>query len=608
MGDQPVQHPAVEIHKNSGRQLRGARLWLARTAYFVTVLLVLIFFFVGLPAYQKFLDTGDIGMMVMQDTGGNLIVSSVAAAGDADGAGIQKGDEILSINGISKPSVEQANTLISGKIGDPVTINVRTGSLTARSVDLKISGRASQLLAQMHFSFRFLGVYNLVISCLLGAGIFLTSLLVFFRRSNDWLVILVAFSMLTFGAFLTTPVGYGTYKLHVLVIHNLIYMFGMVSMIVVYFLFPSGHFEPRWTRWVSILIFIPVMLDLWNLMTVNNYLVDFILWIGFFALGAYAQLYRYWKVATPTERQQTKQVVFGAVACFSIIAFLDLASIVLAPFLTYIQNLLFTFLIVKAGATIPVLVLDICFVLAIYRYRLWDTDLYINRTLVYSLVTLFLMLVWTLTTQVLNHASQSLFGKQVSWLGALLSSLQVAVIYKPVRKWVEKSINDRFYKDRIDYSEALVELQPEMWTYLTPVDLGHILVTKVPMLLQSTNAALFMQERQGPNLTEVHNIHPAEAYKLQFTPETMKKMDNATVLSLPEGGPFSILVPLTVARLKVYDLVGVLAIGPRTQGRGYSRDHLNDLSALGRSAGKALYMLKMHEKKQAREIPSRVEG
>jgi hypothetical protein len=85
-------------------------------------------------------------------------------------------------------------------------------------------------------------------------------------------------------------------------------------------------------------------------------------------------------------------------------------------------------------------------------------------------------------------------------------------------------------------------------------------------------------------------------------------MDNATVLSLPEGGPFSILVPLTVARLKFYDLVGVLAIGPRTQGRGYSRDHLNDLSALGRSAGKALYMLKMHEKKQAREIPSRVEG
>jgi hypothetical protein len=129
--------------------------------------------------------------------------------------------------------------------------------------------------------------------------------------------------------------------------------------------------------------------------------------------------------------------------------------------------------------------LDLSFVFAVYRYRLWDPDLYINRTLVYSLVTLLLMIVWVATTQVLNYASEQLLGKQAGWLGALLSSLQVAVIYKPVRKWVEKWINSRFYKDRIDYSEALVELKPEMWTYLTPVDLGHTLVTTVPSLLQS---------------------------------------------------------------------------------------------------------------------------
>jgi hypothetical protein len=473
---------------------------------------------------------------------------------------------------------------------------------------MKYADRANQLLAKSHLSFRFLGVYNLVFSCLLAAGIFVTSLLVFFRRSNDWLVILVAFSMIAFGSFLTTPVGYGTYKLHVAFMNNFIYMVGMVSMIIVFFLFPSGHFEPRWTRWASIFILIPAMLDLLNLQTINNYLLDFILWIGFFAVGAFAQVYRYLRVATPTERQQTKQVVFGAVACFSIIAFLDLVSILLPPILTYIQNLLLSFLIVKAGATIPILVLDVSFVLAIYRYRLWDTDLYINRTLVYSLVTLFLMGVWILTTQILNYASQTFFGKQINWLGALLSSLQVAVIYKPVRKWVEERINNRFYKDRIDYGEALVELRPEMWTYLTPTNLIHTLVTIVPALLQSTSGALFLQERQGLVLTEVYNIHPSDAYKFQFADEMLKKLKDADVLSLPGRGPFVLLVPLTVARLKVYDLIGILAIGPRTQGRGYSRDHLNDLSTLGSKAGTALYMLRLNDKKQIKDIPSRAEG
>ena len=144
-----------------------------------------------------------------------------------------------------------------------------------------------------------------------------------------------------------------------------------------------------------------------------------------------------------------------------------------------------------------------------------------------------------------------------------------------------------------------MELQPEMWNYLTPTDLGHILVTKVPALLQSTSAALLIQERKGLTLAEVHDLHPSDANRFQFSGEILKKLEEGKALNIPEGGPFTLLVPLSIPRLKVYDLVGVLAIGPRTKGRGYSRDHLNDLTSLGRSAGTALYMLQLNEKKHA---------
>lgn len=607
MIESPVHPTADEIHKHHPRRLHGVRLWLARGSYLVLFSLVLIFFIAGFQAYLDWWNRGFIGLAVRQGQNGSLIAAFVDPNGDAGSAGVRVGDVLLAVNGVRVSSVAQADQVLAGRIGDPVTITVQTGSAAPRQYALVYAGRFLQLLASLHLSVRFLFVYNTVFSCLLALGVILSSPLVFLRRSNDWLVILVAFAMIAFASYLLSPVGFGTARLKVLFMNYLIYMVGMVSMIIVFFIYPSGHFEPRWTRWISLLLVVPAFMDFVNLLTIHNSLLDFFLWIGFLALGAFAQLYRYRRVSSPVERQQTKWVVFGAVACFSIIAILDVAAFLLSYILPYTQYLLYQ-LLINVWATLSILVLDLSFMVAIYRYRLWDTDLYINRTLVYSVVTLFLMAVWILTTQVLNYASQIFFGKQINWLGALVSSLQVAVIYKPVRKWVEKWINNRFYKDRIDYSEALVELRPEMWTYLTPSDLGHTLVTTIPALLQSTSGALFIRERQGMVLTEVHNIHPSDAYKFHFNEETLKKLGNATVLSLPEGAPFALLVPLTVSRLKVYDLVGVLAIGPRPQGRGYSRDHLNDLSALGRNAGTALYMLGLNEKKRTNVIPSKVEG
>jgi hypothetical protein len=605
MVEQPVHHTTGEVHKHHERRLSGARLWLARGCYFILFSLVLIFFGVGFRDYLDWWNRGAIGLAVRQNQNGSLIASLVDPNGDAGSAGVRVGDTLLAVNGIRVSSEAQANQALVGKIGDPVTITVQTGSTAPRQVSLVYAGRFLQLLANLHLSVRFLFIYNMVFGCLLALGVILSSPLVFLRRSNDWLVILVAFAMIAFASYLLSPVGFGAVKLKILFMDFLIYMVGMVTMIIVFLIYPSGHFEPHWTRWVSILLIVPAVLDFVNLETIHNSLLDFLLWIGFLAVGAFAQLYRYRRVSSQVERQQTKWVVFGAVACFLIIAILNLAAFLLSSLLPYTQYLLYQ-LLINVWATLSILVLDLSFVLAVYRYRLWDTDLYINRTLVYSLVTLFLMLVWVITTQVLNYASQQLFGKQVGWLGAILSSLQVAVIYRPVRKWVEKWVNNRFYKDRIDYSEALVELRPEMWTYLTPADLGHTLVTTVPALLQSTSGALFLRERHRLTLTEVHNLHPSDAYKFHFSDEAIRKLENANVLSLPEGGPFAILVPLTVSRLKVFDLVGILAIGPRPQGRGFSRDHLNDLSSLGRNAGTALYMLKLNEKKHIKEIPSRV--
>jgi len=605
MVEQP-DHTPEEGHRSHARRLYGFRLWLARGIYFVIFSLILVFFVIGFPGFLNYFNQGGIGAAVSQGTDGRLILN-VQPTGDTDILGVRKGDVLLAVNGVPVTSPAQANKLFAGKIGDPVTIEVQTGNAAPRQYSLAYAGGILNLIEQLHLSLQFLAVYYAVFTCLLALGVILASPLVFFRRSRDWLVILVAFSMIAFASSFLAPVGFGASKLNMGFMNSLIYILGMSSMAIVFFIFPSGHFEPRWTRWVAIALFVLALLDILNMLTIGSGELDFYLWVIFFALGTFAQIYRYRRVATPAERQQTKQVVFGVVACYSLVVIIDLVLALSFSRMVYAQFVLLS-LLLRPWSTLPVLVLDLSFVFAIYRYRLWDTDLYINRTLVFSLVSLFLVVVWAVITYVINSTSQEYFGQQAVVLSVLLSSLSVATIYQPVRKWVEKWFNAHFYKDRIDYSEALIELQPEMWNFLTPTDLGHTLVTIIPALLQSTSGALFIQEGKTLKLTEVHNMHPSEASKFLFTEETFKKLESASIVNLPEGEPFAMLVPLTVSRFKVNDLIGVLAIGPRTQGRGYSRDHLNDLSSLGGNAGMALHMLKLNEKKRIKEISTVTTG
>ena len=606
MGENSINLTQEHLQKVHPRYLHGLPLWLARAVYFVLLLFIIIFFIAGFPGFLNFFNQGGIGAAVSQGSAGGVILS-VQPTGDADSVGVKNGDMLLAVGGVPVTSAAQAVKLIIGKIGDPVTITVQTGSAAPRQYSLVYGGGTLNLIEHLHLSLQFLAVYYAIFTCLLALGVILTSPLVFFRRSRDWLVILVAFSMIAFAAIFLAPVGYGAVHFNLGYLDSLVYIIGMTSMVIVFFIFPSGHFEPRWTRWLAIFLFIPALLDLLNLLTVYNALLDFYLWAGFFAAGAFAQVYRYRRVATPAERQQTKQVVFGAVACFSLVVIIDLVLFSLAYLLPYPQFEL-TSLLLKPWSTLPVLILDISFVFAIYRYRLWDTDLYINRTLVYTLVTLFLVLVWFAITQILKYSTLQLLGKQLSWLGPIISSLPVFAIYKPVQQWVEKWVNKHFYKDRIDYSEALIELKPEMWNFLTPADLGHTLVTIIPALLQSSSGALFIEEKESLKLIEVHNMHPSEAYKFHFSEDILKKLGNAEIVNLAEAGPFALLVPLTVTRFKVNDLVGVLAIGPRTLGRGYSRDHQKDLSDLGRNAGMALHMLKLNERKRIKDLPPATAG
>jgi predicted metalloprotease with PDZ domain len=133
---------------------------LARGSYFLLFLLVLTFFIVGFPVYLTSWNQGGIGVVITQDAAGKLI-TSVSPAGDAAEAGVRTGDYLISVNGITAQSTDQANQLLTGKIGDPVAITIVSGNQVPRQVSLVFAGRFMQLLEQMHLSLKFLIAYNI---------------------------------------------------------------------------------------------------------------------------------------------------------------------------------------------------------------------------------------------------------------------------------------------------------------------------------------------------------------------------------------------------------------------------------------------------------------
>src|SRR5205085_3048656 len=103
------------------------------------------------------------------------------------------------------------------------------------------------------------------------------------------------------------------------------------------------------------------------------------------------QPYRYRRVSSPLQRQQTKWAVYGATAGILVFLAWYVPPLAFPPlsqtgsFYSVFFNPVFTFL---------TLVFPICIGFAILRYRLWDIDILINRTLVYGTLTATLALVY----------------------------------------------------------------------------------------------------------------------------------------------------------------------------------------------------------------------
>jgi hypothetical protein len=146
------------------------------------------------------------------------------------------------------------------------------------------------------------------------------------------------------------------------------------------------------------------------------------------------------------------------------------------------------FLGVAAFAAIP-----IAAGIAILRYRLYDIDLLINRTLVYGSLTLSLAAIYAGGIVLIQGLFRALTGQETQ-LAVVPSTLAIAALFNPLRRHVQAFIDRRFYRRRYDARKTLASFSARLREETDLNRLGDELVSVVRAAVRPAHASLWLRQ------------------------------------------------------------------------------------------------------------------
>jgi hypothetical protein len=368
----------------------------------------------------------------------------------------------------------------------PVTLSQNRGFAQKSQDWTEVDTRAS--LVRLGISYETFRTYDTWSNLFITIFYFGLGLFIFWRRSDDWMALLFSTFFITFPG----TVIFGTLaQYHPAWITVQVVTDSLSSLLfLALFIFPDGRFVPRWTRWVA---FGYAGVQLWRLFQPDLYekvALPFVMPI--FLCIILSQVYRYRRVSSPSERQQTKWVVFGLSIGFTpllvyLLVFLSNpgfrqpGALGMAFFL--IGNILWTFSLVSLYLSVT---------LAILRSHLWDIDVIIRKTLIYGALTATLALVFFGGVVLLQQLIGGISGTQNSPVAIVISTLLIAALFTPLRNRIQRDIDRRFYRKKYDAEKTLEGFAVSVRDEVKLDELTSRLLAIVEETLQPENVSVWL--------------------------------------------------------------------------------------------------------------------
>jgi Na+/proline symporter len=219
-------------------------------------------------------------------------------------------------------------------------------------------------------------------------------------------------------------------------------------------------------------------------------------WLGF-------QIYRY--VSRHEQRQQTKWLVFaGSISLGCLILYFALQGLVPAfkqpdslYQLAYATVTMFVFLSVPLALGI-----------AILRYRLWDIDVLIRRTLVYSTLTVILTAAYVGLVIGLQALLRGLISQDNN-VAIVLSTLVIAVLFQPLRSRIQRVIDRRFYRRKYDAARTIAAFSARLRSEVDLDQLREELLAAVQETMQPAHVSLWVRPTEPARKDQTTGISSA---------------------------------------------------------------------------------------------------
>jgi hypothetical protein len=312
-------------------------------------------------------------------------------------------------------------------------------------------------LQDVGLSVRSYALLNVAIDKVFELVWFAVGAIIFWRRSDDRMALLVSVFLVAFGTVTVDPSEANTLissqPAWWLPVRG-VQIVGEICSVLFFLLFPGGRFVPRWTRWLAIafsafLISRDLLPDLYARSPALDGVSEWV-FLGFVLSLVWSQIYRYRRVSSEAQRRQTRWVVFGT----------TLAVVGTLPFQLPLDFSLvdgdtpFVLLLLEMGFALSMLLIPLSISVAVLRSRLFDVDVLINRTLVYGSLSATLVALYFGGIVVLQRVFVVLTGQR-STLAVVASTLLIAALFTPFRHRGKSFIDRRFYRSKYDARKTL---------------------------------------------------------------------------------------------------------------------------------------------------------
>lgn len=221
------------------------------------------------------------------------------------------------------------------------------------------------------------------------------------------------------------------------------------TYLVLFYLMPNGKFVPKWTVFIALFWILIGVFSIYfkgSFLDLETWPIELgaFCWISFHVILIFSQIYRYIRKSDSTTRQQMKWYLYSIimyVIALLMLNFLGPLSITLKLFTEFLYGISAIFIPLSIG-------------FAIFKYRLWDINIIIHRTVLYGSLSLLVILFYSFSVSIFSHY----MVEEDEIVASLITTGMIAICFHPVKVKLQLIVNRLVYGNRDNPLLILTEL------------------------------------------------------------------------------------------------------------------------------------------------------